>query len=85
MLQALDGFIVILAVIFVFAIISFPVRPKKGPISRVDAAIPSGAVLHGPIPDTSAALKQAASGDKQEIKIYSTDQKVATPERAKEV
>jgi hypothetical protein len=77
MWPALEGFIVILALILIFGIISLPPRAKKGHASRVEAGMPEDTINRA-VPDTSTALQQAARG-KENIS-YSVDQKI--PDKA---
>ena len=73
MWQALQGFSILIAIIFVFGLLSLPRRTGKKASFRV-GAVPSNAVGRR-VADNSIALEQAAHG-KGAIS-YSADQKIA--------
>jgi hypothetical protein len=73
MWQALEGFSIIIAVIFVFGLLSLPRRTEKKALFRV-GAVPKNAVGQRVL-DNSIALEQAAHG--KEPRSYSADQKIA--------
>ncbi len=76
MWQISEGLFVIIAIIFLFGIISLPPRHKKARPFRDVGAFPEDAMAQPARASSKSAMEQAARG--KEPKEYSGDQKTAS-------